>query len=442
MSLEEKMFMRFQKEKMKKAKNSSIYNLDDAPDAHVLTHKGSILGASNMEDDEWVSSGDEDDRLGKEVVNNLHFGGGFVPKDGGKANAESNRDRTKAEILQEIIMKSKLHKMQRKEAKDAQEDQREEIDKQFEELIAASAVELNPVGKYNARADKTSSNKQKDDFDDYDEMFNAMQYETKALPSDRTKTAEELALEARERLEKLEEARLKRMNSEVDAEEDEVVSSALRIAPVGKKRKINDDEEVAEFGDNYGWNSNDVDQEEDDDGGEESDESGADDFEEDEEDEGEDEEEDDNEEDDDEEDLSGESEGGDAAPAALSSKRKKPEPEEEAARRRRRGPKEPVQSDGANAAMPHRIDCPGDIDQFEELVDKYVVNPKLDLAALVDRILIWNNIHLPGHMGVENKAHMHNFIEILCKFVIKMSSDLTQENGFYTMNEVNKMFDV
>ena len=62
MSLEEKMFMRFQKEKLKKARNKSLYNLDSEENAVTLTHKGSALGVSNMADDDWVSSDDENDR--------------------------------------------------------------------------------------------------------------------------------------------------------------------------------------------------------------------------------------------------------------------------------------------------------------------------------------------------------------------------------------------
>jgi hypothetical protein len=41
LSLEDKMFLRFQKERVKKAKNVSIFNLDGGED--TLTHKGMYL---------------------------------------------------------------------------------------------------------------------------------------------------------------------------------------------------------------------------------------------------------------------------------------------------------------------------------------------------------------------------------------------------------------
>lgn len=96
-----------------------------------------------------------------------------------------------------------------------------------------------------------------------------------------------------------------------------------------------------------------------------------------------------------------------------------------------------VQTDGANPDMPHRIECPLDIQQFELLVDKYVINPQLDLVALVDRIVIWNSIHLPGQQGVANRSVMHNFVDILLKFVVKIGNDLTSSESFYSIEEVN-----
>lgn len=41
MSLEDKMFLRFQKERVKKARNVSLFNLDGGE--NVLTHKGEWL---------------------------------------------------------------------------------------------------------------------------------------------------------------------------------------------------------------------------------------------------------------------------------------------------------------------------------------------------------------------------------------------------------------
>ena len=80
MSLEEKMFMRFQKEKVRKARNLSQFNLDDGDGEELLTHKGQVLGDSNYGNEGDWSDNEGDEDLDKDVVNSMHFGGGMVPK--------------------------------------------------------------------------------------------------------------------------------------------------------------------------------------------------------------------------------------------------------------------------------------------------------------------------------------------------------------------------
>jgi nucleolar protein 14 len=492
MSLEEKMFMRFQREKVKKAKNLSMYNLD-SEETHVLTHKGTALGEANMVDDADLMSSDDEDRLGREVVNNLHFGGGFVKKSGENEIEQKPHSKSKSEILQEIVMKSKLHKMQKREAKDAQESQREDIDKQFEELIASSAVEFNPLGKYNRRSDKDNvlSDNKNDEFADYDTYFGAMQYESKAQPTDRTKSAEELAVDARERLERLENERLKRMNQTEENDAD------LSIVPKNKKRHVNDDE-VDEFGDNYGWNnkddqgqsgsenqSDDVDsedeeeddeEEEDEDSDEGDEENESNDEEDDSEldnadsdaidegsDDGVDEDEDQDEDDDDEEyDSAEEAEYDKKLLELLKIKEKeekqkkkdnsnikdsnsnipiKPVAEEVEKIKGKRVKVEPkntlgIEDDSININMPHSIKCPADILEFEDLIEKYVLNVTVDFPELVNRILIWNSVHLPGAQGNLNRPLMHNFTDVLVKFFVKVGNDLKNKEQKFSMNEV------
>jgi nucleolar protein 14 len=453
MSLEEKMLMRFQKERVKKAKNLSMYNLDNGEE-HILTHKGSILGAGNMADDGWVSSDEEDagdQRLGREVVNALHFGGGLVAK---KASIESSNipikdqdhPKSRAEILQEVIMKSKLHKMIKKETKDAIETQRDNLDKEFDNLMSSSTVKLKPMNKYE-RNEADSGGAAVDTFSDYDALFGAMQTEARAAPSDRTKTAEELAAEARERLEKLEAERARRMNP--DASESQ---GALKIS-ASKKRRITDDE--VEFGDNYGWKNGASSDEEDEDDGDE-------DIGSEEEDEGRQEEEDsynedgyeeegysdedaigdDDELDDEVEDNSGEDisideDENEAAeiepPKAISTELHANKKENG---KTKRSEIEYPENDGINPMMPHKIECPTDISALDALVQKYVINPNTDLAALVGRIMIWNSVHLPGGQGVRNRESMHNFLDALIKLFVRIGSEIGSPNTAYSMDQV------
>lgn len=459
MSLEEKMFLRFQKEKVKKAKNLSIYNLDVDDNDAILTHKGTALGASNMgEDGDWSGSDDDDDkRLGKEVVNSLHFGGGLVPKaSSSEAEHHKNHNKSKAEILQEIVMKSKLHKMERREAKDAQETQREDIDKQFEALLASSDVQMDSVSKYNRRSGDNDAIAGKDEFADYDAMYGEMQYDTKAQPSDRTKTPEEIALAAREKLQRLEDERQKRMNMDEDLGEDGV---DLALIPKSKKRRANDDE-IDEFGDNYGWNNRDdgdnatEDGQEDnedelDDGTEEDDVNVNDSDVEDDSEDGIEEDDDDDECDEDSEVeaefdrrlqellvLKAQQEVKTSKQAALSGSKTLTKVTEKTnianTKQDLVKPSKALNKETTivvNSEMPHSIECPSDITEFEELVEKYVVNPAIDFKELLNRILVWNSIHLPGHQGTDNKPRMHNFMDVLVKYFIQMGNELKGDSS-------------
>ncbi len=226
LSLEEKMFMRFQQERVKKVRNGSLFNLD-SNDTEVLTHKGQQLGASNLDDQDWVESDDEGGNMDKDVVNKLHFGGGMIETNKSSKNIygpqdENNdeggddapRKQGRLEALQEIVMKSKLHKMQRKEAKDEQEDERNKLDKAFDSLFATSQIKIVKPEKstYRARDGLEGC----DGNDAYDVSLREMAYEGKAQPSDRTKTAEEIAVQTVERVEELERARIRRMKHAID----------------------------------------------------------------------------------------------------------------------------------------------------------------------------------------------------------------------------------
>ena len=98
-----------------------------------------------------------------------------------------------------------------------------------------------------------------------------------------------------------------------------------------------------------------------------------------------------------------------------------------AGRSNRVGKKEDEESDkvdSVNPNMPHNIECPSDLESFEHLVEEYVRCPG-DMRALIDRILIWNSIHLPGKQGADNKSKMHNFMDILLKVFVGEADMLT-----------------
>jgi len=254
LSLEEKMFMRFQKERSSRLRSSKLFNLDDDDTpGELLTHKGQILGAGNSLNDDLSDddNNDDDGALDKEVVNTLHFGGGLVPvKDQSRNNqgiyGPASAPKTRQEMLQEIVMKSKLAKLERKEAKEAQENGTAKIDDDFDALLASADLEFRPMGRDRGRFEREqekveqeiciaaglSAEKPKEDdvFSNYDKELRAMAFEAKVRATDRTKTPEELALEARERLQKAEEARLTRMHGPTDAEMEQEAEEQRRDA--------------------------------------------------------------------------------------------------------------------------------------------------------------------------------------------------------------------
>ena len=483
--------MRFQKEKVKHVRNSSAFNLETG-DTEILTHRGQVLGNSNLDDHDWVSSDEEEGKTGglnKQVVDSLHFGGGLQHKRGGAEADMQMPGKGRLDALQEIVMKSKLHKMQKKEAKEEQEDERTKLDKAYQDLFSGSMLEFNKDknDRKAPRSDRAGAPSSNEDLDDYDLALKEMTYEAKLPASERTKSAEEIALAEQKRIEELEEARIQRMKQahwnakhpgqEVDLDEvedskagkrkhrtdDEIEDSSFAPTAMKVNKRVSRKEAAAEDleASNAAYNEyimQDEEYEDSSDEGEEGDdedEDGDDDDEEEEDEEedegseqedgesdpeGEDEEvedeldgsEEENDEDDEEEEVvpaKGKSKSvafsaGTAAPAVSVPKTKAA----------KKAPFDPV-----NIEMPHKIDCPPDLEAFDELVDQYVVDANVDMQALIERILAWNNVNLPGAEGKENRNLMHNFLDILLKHFMRVGDSLARldvEGQRGTMSQV------
>jgi nucleolar protein 14 len=436
MSLEEKMFVRFQKERLKKARNASIFNLDSGAGQDTLTHKGKILGeGGSYNDDDGSSDDEEDDKsLGRDVVSQLHFGGGLIPKkvptnssaDGDQDQQQPQQQaRGRLEALQEIVMKSKLHKLEKKEAKDEQENERVELDKAFEDLIASSVVQFRPTKRSRgADDDDVVGDGSGGAFAEYDKALHAMAFEAKAKASDRTKTVEELAVEEKQRLEEAEAARRKRMRGALEAVGGDEAATALSSGKVkgkgkgkdkgrkgdAKRRRTDDDldDEEEEKGDkpgdivtnNYGWDDveNGSDEEEEEEEEEDDDEEDEDEEDEEQEEKAEDDEEEDEEEEDDEEEDSGK-------------------------RSRHRRTKAPAPEEGVNALMPHIVPCPVSLEDFDSLAAKYVLSGA-DLCALLSRIVSYHSVHLPAPEGPQNRLRMNGFLDVLLKIFARAGDAL------------------
>ncbi|KAH7105528.1 Nop14-like protein [Auriculariales sp. MPI-PUGE-AT-0066] len=210
MTPEERMQERFTKERQRVSK-LNMFSLDDDTE---LTHYGQSL--SKMDD--FDSSGlalddDEDDmQMDKDTVGRAHFGGFDNDEEAGDED-DPDRKKSKAEVMAEVIAKSKEHKYMRQMNQERQEAQRHQLDDEFSNIQA-----LLMGGKPDVLAPApTNDNNDKD----YDTLVRELVFDHRSKPSDRTKTEDELAVEEKAKLEKLERSRIRRMRGESDDGDDE-----------------------------------------------------------------------------------------------------------------------------------------------------------------------------------------------------------------------------
>jgi nucleolar protein 14 len=490
MSVEEKMFLRFQRERMKKVRNSSIYNLDE-DNQEFLTHKGSVLGESNIGDTEMFSSDEEESgKIHKDVVNKLHFGGGLVQKK--KDDSEEQQEivpvrKGRLEALQEIVMKSKLFKMQKKEAKNEQESERKRLDEAFDELFSTQLLSYDQTKQKKKFKDedlarllsaskeerlKSYENEKKPeeedaDVDEYDRDMHLMMFEKKVQPTDRTKTAEEIAIEEKDKLQELEKARLRRMrqgNRDIDEKDEEDLKylskrkrndDELDEVDFGKDRRAKLNEEIGKTikrNQETTDESNDFDDDEEEgDENEDDEEEGSDDFSGDEEDEDDlgselegeeefdsddeiegeeatndddelyfkEEEDEEVEEEDEESDL-----GSDDDEEDKPIKGRKVEEDKKKTSKKSSAEKEEDDNQQLHSGMPHKIRCPHNLDHLDALIKRHCKNKPDDTMELFKRIFSWNSVHLPGEEGKENKKLMHNFLNVLIKYFMRLGDSL------------------
>ena len=264
MAPEDKMLERFTQEIQRRHKNTSAFDLEDDNDSGLsLTHMGKSLSlngapiADDFEEDDLMLSDAEDHPSDDERQLKRRRGSdseGSDEEDNGADKPE--RKKTKQEVMKEVIEKSKFHKYERQKNKDDDEDLREELDKEMSDIqsllrgirrpAAPTPDVMGGMGMNPARA-AILNGQDKILFDkEYDKRLRQLAQDKKSKPTERTKPEEERLLDEARRLRELEIARLRRMEGEVDREEE----------PKNKKKEASTDdldifeeeEEVDEFG--------------------------------------------------------------------------------------------------------------------------------------------------------------------------------------------------
>lgn len=231
MTPEEKMLERFAREKLRTHKKHSMFDLEEDDDdaGEGLTHGGKSLTFDDEEpvddfaeqdlDSDADSDGSVRERQRLKRVRAMASG---MDEDG--EPEEPERKKTKKEVMEEVIAKSKMHKYERQAAKEEDEDLREELDKELPNIQRLLSQGLKNRPASDGPEPASIAGRDKSAFDrDFDVQVKKLAQDRRAQPSDRTKTEEEKAEDESKKLKELEEKRQKRMRGESvsDSDEDE-----------------------------------------------------------------------------------------------------------------------------------------------------------------------------------------------------------------------------
>ncbi|XP_036444644.1 nucleolar protein 14 [Colossoma macropomum] len=210
MAPEDKILQRFALERQRTQAKKDIYNLNEEEE---LTHYGQSLAEIEKLTDVVDSDSDSDEKglLSAELTaSNFGGGGGLLrkKKPGENDEDESQKPKSRQELIEELILRSKQEKRERQTQKEEAQELTEKLDQEWKS-IQSLLVHKTPKAERKEEPEKPK-------LDEYDVMVRELGFEMKAQPSEKLKTPEELAREERERLQKLEADRLKRMLGDVE----------------------------------------------------------------------------------------------------------------------------------------------------------------------------------------------------------------------------------
>ncbi|CAD6503976.1 BgTH12-05717 [Blumeria graminis f. sp. triticale] len=233
MAPEEKMLERFTREKLTRHQKSSVFDLEDNDLSNGLTHMGKSLsldGPTIMDD---FTEGDL--QLSENENNSTEKDWPLLKRDrlddpDDNEDPLPERKKSKQEVMKEVIAKSKLYKYERQAAKEDDEDLREELDKEVDDIHnilrgiptkisnpTSVDVNINPqraaliAGNDKARLEK-----------DYDLRLKQLALDKRSQPTEKSKTEDEIAKEQARKLHDLENNRLQRMQGSISNHDAEI----------------------------------------------------------------------------------------------------------------------------------------------------------------------------------------------------------------------------
>mmetsp|Transcript_31037 Transcript_31037/g.41006 ORF Transcript_31037/g.41006 Transcript_31037/m.41006 type:complete len:893 (-) Transcript_31037:166-2844(-) len=404
LSLEEKLLVRFQKEKSRRARKGALFRLEEGEtggwgdEEALLTHKGKAIGDDYVPEADEMAPVSDDEGVDAEATGELHFGGGEASRSRQlqREREMGTGEKSRKDVIDEIIAKSKAHKLEKARNREVQEVAVEALDDAFGELQGLLRPSMKPTG----------TNKYRGPLDEFDTLTRELVYEARAQATDRTKTEEEVAREEKERLEELEKKRLARMKGEF--EEDGSDEDAKSKKNKNKITPTDDDlHDEYEIDDRFGLKFSALQEAMTAEGigvdGVSGEEEGSA--------EGSDEDEGDEKE-------SSDSSGSDGKE---SSEEEEQEDQEAVESEPLKTKKIVYRLPGSATEMPYVFECPGSMDQLLALFEKYAESVD-DVCTIVDRIIKCHNLKL----AAENREKMHNLYDLLLRRFIMVGENLME----------------
>ncbi|OAR02314.1 hypothetical protein LLEC1_00432 [Akanthomyces lecanii] len=240
MAPEDKMLERFAREKQRAHKKTSMFDLEDEGPFDSLTHGGKSISFDD-DDDALVDDFEEEDLDAEDSDGSVRerqrlkrLRGLAAEDNSDTSDKEPDRKKSKKEVMEEIIAKSKLHKYERQAAKEDDDEMRAKIDKELpnlQMLLSSSAKVRRPEEETEAAK---IAGVDRGEFDrNFDIQVKRLAQDRRAQPQDRTKTEEEKLAEESKRLREMEEKRQKRMRREEVSDSNESEDDTRKFATVG-----------------------------------------------------------------------------------------------------------------------------------------------------------------------------------------------------------------
>lgn len=249
MTPEQKAAERFAQQALRANRKSSMFNLEEESEEEMqLTHGGRALTLKDevvkddFDEEISASEADEFDAQDDRPRKRARFDGDEGAQGEDEETEIPERKKTKQEVMQEVIAKSKAYKAARQAAKEDDDDLRLELDKGMSDLFSAlqgkrtqpkqlpsppttdSEPTLDP-----SRAAMLAGKSREEAEKEYEANLRQLKLEARSKPSVRTKSMEEKAAEEKARLEDLERKRLRRMKGEADTSDEESEAGGMHL---------------------------------------------------------------------------------------------------------------------------------------------------------------------------------------------------------------------